>query len=295
MSGLRIKNKSPEIISALSCIGVIATGISSVLGYKKSLAVTEQHNALMEDLREKKDEIAEDYGKEVTKTYLKTAVGYVKAYGPTIVTAGLTITGIYASNKKLRKRCVELGAAYSGARAAFASYRERVAEKYGKEAESELYHGVKRTEVVETVIDKKGREKVNVEVTHEPIHAPNVDVIFLDSTNPYWRYKAPNVTYYYIKQQQTNFTEKLRRVGYVFVNEVREAFNLEPIPEGQLVGWVFDDEGDNFIDFGLEEGTENFDLFISGKNEFVYLNLNHDGLIYEKFPQFDRVGKREYQ
>ena len=298
-AGLMLRKNIPNITTAASIVGVVGTGVLSARAAYKSVKAVEEHKKTMEQLRANKNsfETDKEYNKEVASVYKNTAIQMAKVYWPAALAGGLTIAGIFTTNKVHKKRYLTMAGMYTTIAAAYSEYRKRVSDKYGEEAERELYFGTKKEEVVTVETDKKGKEKTNVEVVTKPGKTDSTDfsVYYFDINDKLWYYGRPELTYYYLMNVQNNLNQLLRTRGYLFLNEVLRALDKPEVPEGQLIGWIFDEnkgETDNCVDFGLKEGTENFDLFMSGKNQFVYITLNHDGTIYDKFPSFDRLWKR---
>lgn len=83
-----------------------------------------------------------------------------------------------------------------------------------------------------------------------------------------------NTTFIKIQEQWLN--DRLRAVGYVFLNEVYDALGLPRSSQGQLVGW-FREEGSNVIEFDIVDDTTDDGLIIA---------FNPDGMIYHKLPTF---------
>lgn len=84
---------------------------------------------------------------------------------------------------------------------------------------------------------------------------------------------------YFLLMQLCYMNEKLKAVGYIFLNEVFDCLGLPRTKRGQVVGWIYDKNntnGDNYIDFGLAEQHK-------GVNGAVVLNFNVDGIIWDKF------------
>lgn len=297
--GLIIRKNLPTITTIASAIGVVGTGVLSARAAYKSISSIEKHKEKIEQVRSSRNSLEnKEYNKAVVTVYKDTAIDLAKVYWPAAVAMGLTITGIFTTNHIHRKRYFTMAGMYTAAMSAYNEYRNRVRDKYGDEAERELYYNYKREEIVTVETDKKGREKTKVEV----VMKPNVKlddtfkVLLIDINDKCWYYNRPDMTYYYLETQQAFLTQMLRTRGYLFLNEVLKALYQPEVPEGQVIGWVYDEnksDTDNCIDFGLVEGTENFDLFMSGKNDYVYLTLNHDGTIYDKFPFYDRIWKRD--
>ncbi len=297
--GLMVKKNIPTIISFASAGGVIVTGIFSARAAIKSSPVIEEYKEKMELLKSNKEtfENQKEYKKEVFSVCKDTAVGVAKQSWPAVTAAGLTVFGILKSDRMHRMDYAKMAGMYATLFAGYTEYRKRVAEKYGSEAEKDIYYDMQREEIVTVETDKKGKEKTKVETIFKPgfEHDANYTTWLIDTNDKLWYWRKPELTKYYLDEQQRFLTDLLQSRGFVFLNEVLRALHKPEIPEGQFIGWVYDEDkatGDNYIDFGLVPGTENYDLFMSGKNEFVYITLNHDGVIYDKFPRFDRVWKR---
>lgn len=297
---MTFKKNLPEITAGLSALGVIGTAVLSARSAYKSVPKLEEHREKMEQLHAAKDcfDDPKEYNKEVLTVYKDTGVEMVKSYWPAGVAVMFTLAGIFTSNSLHRKRYFGMAGLCSTIMAAYNEYRERVRDQYGEDAERDLYLGIKREEVVTVETDKKGKEKTKTEIVVKPgeVDNPNFDVYLIDRNDKCWYYNRPELTYYYLLETQNCLTQMLRTRGYLFLNEVLRSLNKPECPEGQIIGWIYDEnkgDTDNCVDFGLAEGTENFDLFMSGKNEYVYITLNHDGTIYDKFPFFDRIWGRK--
>jgi hypothetical protein len=79
---------------------------------------------------------------------------------------------------------------------------------------------------------------------------------------------------FYIRASETYFNEKLRAVGYVFLNEVLEHLGIAPTMVGQLVGWR-KDAGD-FITIKIVST-----IYDGGDLKEYFLEIIHDGIIID--------------
>lgn len=139
-------------------------------------------------------------------------------------------------------------------------------------------------------IENDNCESVNVEVknnmTEKENHEFDDEMVspyarFFDSNNPYWQKVLPN-NLWFLKAQEHLASDILAMRGYLFLNEVYDMLGMERTKEGQLVGWVYDEEnpiGDNYVDFGIYEKC-NMD-FVNGKCDVVLLDFNVDGNILD--------------
>ena len=294
--GMTIKKNLPTITTVGSAAAAIGATVLSARAAYKSVPTIERHKKAIEQLHANKDkfETVKEYNKETMLVYKDTAIDLAKDYWPAGVALGLTLAGIFTTNSVHKKRYLTMAGMYTALSAAYEEYRKRVSNKYGVEEERDLYLGIQREEIVTVETDKKGKEKTKVTkvVKAGSVTDPTFSTWLIDDNCKLWYHGRPEMTYYVLVETQNDLTQMLRTRGYVFLNEVFRALQLPEVPEGQIIGWVYDEtksESDNCIDFGLREGSENYELFMNGKNDYVYINLNHDGTIYDKFPSFDRI------
>lgn len=291
-TGLKLKKHSPEILLAAGVVGVVASG---VMACKATLKVEE----IIDDAKHKIDTIhevsadptmAEKYSEEDSKkdlaiVYTQTAVKLVKLYGPSVALAGVSLGCIIGSNRILNKRNVALAAAYATVDKGFKEYRGRVIERFGKELDKELKYGIKAKEIEEVSVDEKGKEvstKSTVEVMDPNSYSP-YSIIF-DDGNTGWD-PDPELTKYFLIQQQNWANDRLKAKGHLFLNEVYDMLGAKRTKAGAQVGWVYDEKnpvGDNYVDFGI------FDIynpksrdFVNGYEKVIVLDFNVDGVILD--------------
>lgn len=89
----------------------------------------------------------------------------------------------------------------------------------------------------------------------------------------------------FLLQQQAYANEKLKRYGYLFLNEVYDMLGIPRTRAGQVMGWLYDEEylfGNN-VDFGLF--SEHNRRFVNGLEKTVVLDFNVDGNILGYFDE----------
>ena len=291
-TGLKLKKHSPEILLAAGVVGVVTSG---VMACKATLKVEE----IVDDAKHKIDMIhevsadpamAEKYTEEDSKkdlaiVYTQTAVKLIKLYGPSVALAGVSLGCMIGSNRILNKRNVALAAAYTAVDKGFKEYRGRVIERFGKELDKELKYGIKAKEIEEVSVDEKGKEvsaKSTVEVMDPNSYSP-YSIIF-DDGNTGWD-PDPELTKYFLIQQQNWANDRLKAKGHLFLNEVYDMLGAKRTKAGAQVGWVYDEKnpvGDNYVDFGI------FDIynpksrdFVNGYEKVIVLDFNVDGVILD--------------
>ena len=70
------------------------------------------------------------------------------------------------------------------------------------------------------------------------------------------------------------------------LNDAYDKLGLDRTVPGAVVGWVWDGEGDNMIDFGLYNPVN--ERFLSGHEQAVWLDFNVDGVVYEQIETKNR-------
>lgn len=295
--GFQLKKHSPEI---LVIAGVAGTVVSAVMACKATLKVNEILDQTHEDLD--KIHVAAETGvteagleyteqdskKDLALVYTQTGLKFVKLYGPAVLLGAVSIASILTSNNILRKRNVALAAAYTAVDKGFKEYRGRVVERFGKELDRELKYNIKAREIEETVVNEDGTEttvKKTIDVVDPNAYSP-YSIVF-DDGNAGWD-KDPELTKFFLIQQQNYANDLLKARGHLFLNEVYDMLGAQRTKAGQSVGWVYDENdpiGDNFVDFGI------FDIhkpkardFVNGYERVIVLDFNVDGPINELLP-----------
>lgn len=303
--GFKLKKHSPEILVVAGVLGTITsavmackatTNVKDILDEAKD-TIDAVHDTVEKiengeavyyaDENNKKAEYTlETSKKDLTVVYAQTGVKLVKLYAPSVILGALSLTAIITSNNILRKRNVALAAAYATVEKSFKEYRGRVVERFGKELDRELKYNIKATEVEETVTNEDGSEST-VKKTANVIDPNTIDdsARIWDDGNPGWS-KDPEFNLMYLKRQQSYATDKLRRNGYLFLNEVYDLLGYPRTAAGQQIGWIYDEKnpiGDNFVDFGIYDiHNRQKASFVNGYERSILLEFNHDGNILDK-------------
>lgn len=291
--GFTLKKHSPTILAVAGTVGVVTSGVIACKATTKLSTILEEHEENVEKIHDYADEhgYSEDYTekdgkKDITIVYTQTGIKLVKLYAPAVALGTISIAAMLGSNHILRKRNIALTAAYTTIERSFKSYRNRVIDRFGEKLDEELLYNIKTKDVEETVVDEDGKEKTTKKT---------VDIIDINDIEDYSRlfYEGnpgwdpdPRFTMMFLKEQQRYANKLLKKRGYLFLNEVYKMLGFSIIPEGQYIGWIYDEEnpiGDNRVDFGLLD-TEDIDTirFFNGDERAVLLKFNHDGNILDK-------------
>ena len=292
-AGLKIKKHSPEILIVAGTVGVVTSAVMACKATTKLNDILEEAkndiDAVHDYMETEKfaEKHTEDEGKKaLTLAYVKAGAEVAKLYAPAVALGTVSLAAIIGSHNILNKRNVALATAYATIDTSFKEYRGRVVERFGKELDRELKHDIKVQEVEETVVDEKGKEKTvkkTVDVV-DPNKLGDYSRIFYEG-NPGWD-KDPQRTMVFLKHQQAYANEKLKARGHLFLNEVYDMLGFSRVPDGQIIGWIYDENcpvGDNFVDFGIFDMTNPANVrFVNGDERGLILDFNHDGVIYNK-------------
>ena len=287
-AGLKLKKHSPEILVVGGVVGLVTSGVMACKATTKLSAIlddSKEQIELFDKVAANPEMVNEEYtvedaekDKKIVK--VQTAVKVAKLYAPSIAVGVVSIGAIFASNNIMRKRNVALGAAYATVDRAFKDYRNRVVDRFGEELDKELRYNLKTKEVKETIEDENGKKKTvkrNIKYMDSPM--PSEFAVIYDDGCAGWT-KDPEDNKFFLIQQQRYANERLKRRGYLSLNEVYELLGFPSTKAGQVVGWLYDCKdpnykGDNFVDFGLYnvDCEPNRD-FVNGYERNIILDFN---------------------
>lgn len=300
--GYKIKKHSPEILVVAGIAGVVTSTVMACKATTKLSGVLEEskeqidqiHNYVeTEGYSEKYTE--EDQRKDLAIVYTQSAVKVAKLYAPAVGVGIISIASIVMSHRILTKRNVALAAAYATIDKSFKSYRNRVIERFGNQIDYELRHNIKAREIETIEKDENGNEVTTkkVEYVVNPSDISAYARFFEEYTkdekgnsvkNDYWN-NDNEYNLMFIKKIERYANDRLKIKGFLFLNEVYEMLGLPRTKEGQIVGWVYDEnneEGDNYVDFGLYKDNLSYSDFVNGFENAILLDFNVDGNVWEK-------------
>lgn len=293
-TGLKLKKHSPEILVVAGVAGLVTGAVMACKATLKVHDTVEQAKTDIADIHEametgvNKHGIAytqEDGESDLKTVYAHTGVELAKAYAPAVGLGIVSAGCIFASNRIVTKRNVALSAAYATLDKSFKDYKSRVIERFGKDMDRELKYNIKTQEIEERVVDENGNETVvkrNIEVAGpEPYSA--YSIVFCEG-NAGWD-KDPELTKFFLVQQQNYANDRLRARGHLFLNEVYDMLGAPRTKAGAQVGWIYDPkngDADGYVDFGI------FDIhnpracdFVNGFERNIILDFNVDGVILD--------------
>lgn len=287
----QIKKHSPEILMVAGIAGTIVGTVLACKATTKVSEIIEEKNKNVEDVHtcledNTKEYTEEDSKKDLTIIYAQTGVKLFKLYAPAIGVMTLSFASIIAGHKVLKKRNIAIAAAYAAIDKGFKQYRKNVIEEFGEGVDQQMRFGLKAKEIKKK--DKDGKTVKETEYYIDPEGNP------LDNISEYARFfdassenfaKDPEYNMMFLRRQQDYANEMLKARGHLFLNEVYDLLDIPRSKAGQVVGWVYDKngntKGDNYVDFGLYRNDQGTRRFVNGLEYNILLDFNVDGVIYD--------------
>lgn len=286
---LVVAKYSPEILVVVGVVGVIG---ATVLACKATLKVDE----VLEEARENFDKIhevaqletdeavysEEDYRRDLVIVHVQRAAKLVKLYAPAIIIGVISVGCIIGSYKILSGRNMALISAYKLLDEAFKNYRGNVINEYGPEKDRELRYKV-FTPHEEVIIGKDGKEvetRKGMKQMNPAFGSPYAR--FFDENSHRWSKSGYDYNLFFLQCQQNYLNDVLRSRGYVFLNEAYDSLGLPWSKAGQVVGWVNNGNGDDYIDFNLFDArNEPGQDLVNGFTRAFLVDFNVDGIIWD--------------
>lgn len=287
----QIKKHSPEILMVAGIAGTIVGTVLACKATTKVSEIIEEKNKNVEDvhtcLEEKPNEYTEeDSKKDLTIIYAQTGVKLFKLYAPAIGVMALSFASIITGHKVLKKRNIAIAAAYAAIDKGFKQYRKNVIKEFGEDVDQQMRFGLKSKEIKKK--DKDGKTVKETEYYIDPDANPLNNISeyarFFDAASENFA-KDPEYNMMFLRRQQDYANEMLKSRGHLFLNEVYDLLDIPRSKAGQVVGWVYDKngntKGDNYVDFGLYRNDQATRRFVNGLEYNILLDFNVDGVIYD--------------
>ena len=298
--GFSLKKNAPDILVYTGIAGFVT---STVLVGRASMKLEGHITELKSNLQVAEDSLVngealnyteQDASKDRKLMYLQSSIKIAKLYALPTVIGGVSIGCVLQSHSILKNRMLSLSAAYATLAVGFTAYKERVAARYGEEAEREIRYNIGTHVTEETTTNSKGKEKTTTTETkvmeEDCIYSPYSKIF--DESNVNWE-SDPEFSLSFLTAQQRYANDKLRATGHLFLNEVYDMLGFPRTKAGQVVGWIWDKnnnpDGDNFVDFGVFNTNKQKAIdFVNGYEPVIILDFNVDGNIWDK--PFEKLG-----
>lgn len=282
---LLLDKHSPSILFVGGVVGVVG---ATVLACKATLKLDEILDAHDDKRVEIKTAALPGYSdrdrqRDLVIHTVRTAKDVAVIYAPAVAVGVVSIACLTRSHNILMNRNAALMAAYSALDRGFREYRARVVDEVGPAVEQQLYHGSEAHAVVEKT--EKGTKTSQIAIASQDGSTSPYSKWFAEGTASEW---SPNADYNLTKLKiaQAVAQDQLESRGHLFLNEVYHELGIPETQAGCVVGWVWQGNGDNYVDFGLFENDPQKAAFVQGVENSVLLDFNVDGVIYDLLSKY---------
>lgn len=299
-----LHKNSPKILMFMGIVSSVAAVVTAVKATTKLDDILENSKSELEKIdnycasEDRSEEYSdEDATKDRAIIRTKTALKIAGLYAPAVALEVMSIGCFMGSNKILNQRNLALSAAAKAVDEAFKDYRGEVRKRFGDEVDKELRYKIFEEEKEFEEVGKDGKTKKKKEkVKVSKLNDHNEFTRIFDETNPQWTKGSYHVdadgNYYmdgsynkvFILNCQEWANRKLRKEGFVTINDVYDRLGFKRTEAAAIAGWVWskDDptcQDDTHIDFGLFDIHDvNKSAFVNNEERSVILDFNYDTL-----------------
>lgn len=287
--GLLASEKSPKILFGAGVVGMVGSTVLACRATLKLEGVLEE----VQDNREKahkakqlvdSGEVREgttytdsEMRKDLTIITVRGIGNVAKLYAPAVLLGAASIACLTKSHNILQERNLAITAAYAAVDTAFKNYRQRVIDRYGEEEDRLLKY---ENEVIDIVDPETGEI---VAVGRAVGASGSAYARFYDEFSSRNWAPDPDINLLFLRNVQNYMNDRLKARGHIFLNEVFSELGMTHTKAGAVVGWRWNQgSGDDYIDFGIWNGSEQVNDFFNGREGAILLDFNVDGIIYDK-------------
>lgn len=285
-----IKANSPTILLVGGIASIVGGTVLAVANTEKASKAMDEFNEQMDryhkavKIANTKEDPEDWYPTSDRKHHVRIVYGHMimsmaKIYLPVVILEAAGIGMICKSHSILSKRNAALGAAYAALQKSYDEYRKRVREKYGEEADEELFYGVKTEKCIEKITSENGvtTEEEKEKTTVDPLSPWS---FFIDETcDRVWE-KDPHLTLNNLIMVQRQLNDMAYHKPFVTLNDLYWLVGHKLTDDGMIFGW--NGGKDAFIDLGIFDGSKQATRrFVNGLEDVILLTPNIDGNIYQ--------------
>lgn len=303
MAGFKLKCHSPAILVGVGIVGMVGAAVLACKATPKAIKAkercAEELNGVKQALNgEIPMEDGKEYtvadGKKDTRTiYIQTAGRFIKAYGPAVILATLSILSILSGFRVLHGRYIATASTLAAVENRFAEYRSDVRKVVGEEKEDLIFKRATK-EIIDTPVIDKETGEVKMEPREQYVSNGDIDLddpyLFLfDIANaPHTWNVSPGYNYMFLRQAEQECNDRLRIKGYITLNQVLECLGMQPVDYGMCAGWLASDIGSavlfDVIRRGSVEDQEDPGCYRGGSPDYL-LHFNCRGNIQVGMPK----------
>ena len=300
---LMVKAHAPEIMIGAGIAGFGATIYETVKATNKTNDVVEEKENTLRTIEEMRDECSTDeystasYERDLREAKRRAKWGVIRAWAPVATLGGASVISILGGYKVLNGRYVATAAAYKVLENGFDRYRGNVVEKFGRETDWEMLHGIKAEELEKAREEQRENKEIEADNKRKKFrkkrkktaYSDIYSCIFDEYSDRWQRYWTGQQVLHYLQTKENELNDMLALRGHVLLNDVYDKLGKERTAEGCVVGWIrsahnrVDVQNRNIIQIVSNIPPEEIRRIESiGRNEDIQVRIypNPDGLIY---------------
>ena len=248
ITGLRVKQYSPEILLVVGIVSMGAAVVAAVFASKNDEDILTDHAERLEKAKEKTivteegievEKTTKEINRAVRKAYVVTVAKEAKNYGPTVLlmfAAGASFIGMHNIQAG---RLAAVNLAYTGLKEYIDRYEKNNIALNGQASHEKCKYGfkeVKETDengvtVEKTVVDPEGlKEKLEVERGYwDQFAVFSRKTTKLYKGNPDWDLMT-------LKLEEKFIQDLVNSRGWATVNDALEGLGIDPTADGMILG-----------------------------------------------------------
>lgn len=267
---LKTQKNSPTILFVAGVTGAVT---ATVLACRATLKAQPVVDDMKKDLinvdviQSRRGVDQEEARKQRAHIMVNGALEVTKLYAPSVIVGTVSVFCLTKSHRIMTQRNTALAGAYVSLQQFLDGYRARVRQEVGEAREKDIYHASTPVELIEET--SKGHKKVQAS---RPSMMGPYSVLWDERSSTFG--SLPEYNLHFIKLQEQHLTDKLRSNGYLFLNQVYEAFDIPVTQNGQLCGWIIpSDKSDDFVEIKWTE--------MYNQQRSIMLDFNVAGMVYQ--------------
>lgn len=287
---LQCRKASPEILLIGGLVCGVAAVVTGIIATKKVME-DEEIRDIHDEIDDREAEIKEETDKEtkrklkkgLLRVYWRLVRKYARKYALPFALLLAAIILELMSHGVLKARYLASVAAYTALDESFKDYRSRIRDIAGEEAEQRFFDGTVDDIEIETTDEDGKPVKEKAKLQKKPKKNSPYEFDFNKLNAPLDATTNMQHNYFFLKAQQCIANDMLHARGHVFLNEILDLIGLPRTQEGAILGWLENGKGDGFVDFGFSDYyTDEMCDIQDGRLPTIHLNMNCDGIIYDK-------------
>lgn len=294
VTGLKIREKSPEILLGISIVSMVGAVVTSVIAARKQDDIWDNHLTRVEEakLKEfevevtKKDENGNEYkttetvvrtDKEiktaVCKEYMKTGVQEAKVWGPTALLMGVNALSTIKMHGTMGDRISGLSSELMATKAAYDFYQKNNIALNGEENHNMCKYGYKDVSVQDEDGFTETKRVMKTPKDWKEEENPCIESFFLINKDNSGLSGFANTDILMLQAAENEIKRKINTRGWAVWNDYFDLVKMPRTQSGMVMGWI---KGGKEVKTGWNSSANNRCL-AGYNNEDWTIELNCDG------------------